>query len=266
MFGSCPIAPTGGWGSQKPPLGVGVNWSHPLSRGLVLFQDLPNRVDFARGRKPTVISCENLNTPLGAATQFTKGDSLYYLADTPELRPDAWTITACVRVTDTIQGFSAWSNFLPAVSFDWWGTTRPIIYLGSGCLRYFSTSAWDLIKNGQYHVVSFAVPGPLTADVLGSEMWIDGTSQSVYSTATTGAPASKGQLRIGGSAVPYSFGGNVLWFALHNRHLQASEIRQFHARPYRMFEAGTPLTGVSRSRRLIDGSLASSTPLLGAVA
>ena len=42
MLNSLLIAPPGGWGLQKPPLGVPIDRSHPLSRGLAagyIFND-----------------------------------------------------------------------------------------------------------------------------------------------------------------------------------------------------------------------------------
>jgi hypothetical protein len=35
MYGPSPILPRGGWGSQKPPLGVPIDLGHPLARGLL---------------------------------------------------------------------------------------------------------------------------------------------------------------------------------------------------------------------------------------
>ena len=34
MFGTCPIAPPGGWGAQKPMCGVQIDRARPLSRWL----------------------------------------------------------------------------------------------------------------------------------------------------------------------------------------------------------------------------------------
>ena len=37
MYGTCPISPPGGWGSQKPPLGAPIGRGAPIARGTAVY-------------------------------------------------------------------------------------------------------------------------------------------------------------------------------------------------------------------------------------
>jgi hypothetical protein len=99
-------------------------------------------------------------------------------------------------------------------------------------------------------------------------MWIDGVRQNTRGVdQTSGGQNEKLQLAVGSlTDNTLAFGGDMLWFALHNRHLRPEEMRAFHAEPYSMFASGGPGVGASPARRLVDSSLASDTPLVGALA
>jgi hypothetical protein len=95
-FAENPIAPPGGWGQQKPPLGVPINWNHPLANGLwnrwVMNEGTGTQLCDAAGRSNGVA----FGSPrwLGDGIQFN-GSSYY---DVGTLNPFAQLVSQGVTL------------------------------------------------------------------------------------------------------------------------------------------------------------------------
>lgn len=276
MCSSFDIAPTGGWGSQKPPLGVELDRGHPLSRGLVSCLALNEgngllATDAVRGVRFDAYGTTSW-TPSPSGQAFVGASGALTSMWTPPAYPNGLTVSLLwKRVSNTehtyfgykrYSGTSGFTFLARKTGYDYW-TAR----VGDGSNQDGVDFGGIPITDGVWQRVTFAL------DCSGANVVVNGYEngrfvQSGTATGATTVGAGDYPLRLGIDALynGYLMDGVLADWFMWDRKLSASEVARHHAEPHGMFTAETPLAGVSRSRQLIDGSPASDAPLLGAVA
>ncbi|MFA6304434.1 MAG: DUF2341 domain-containing protein [Patescibacteria group bacterium] len=116
---------------------------------------------------------------------------------------------------------------LPCIYLDYAGLNRPLIIWNTGNYRYFNTSAYTTLTNNQWHYVVFVITGLGQNDIANSAMYIDGVSQSVYSTTRTNAPLNFSSFTIGNrTGGGQSFDGRIDDLKVYNYVLTPWQIAQ----------------------------------------
>jgi hypothetical protein len=144
------------------------------------------------------------------------------------LLPDAWTLCAWVKCSDTTTPMliSFGGNY-PSIKLQNNTRGKPLIHLGQYNYRYFSTSAWMTLKDGQWHHVAVSVPGKGQTDIGQVVMYVDSTAVIGDAAVATGPQAGKSHVYLGANpSVPVQrFGGAMDEVMLFNRVLEEAEIR-----------------------------------------
>jgi hypothetical protein len=147
------------------------------------------------------------------------------------LLPDAWTLCAWVKCTDTATPMliSFGGNY-PSVKLQNNAKGKPLIHLGQYNYRYFAASAWTTLKDGQWHHVAFTVSGKGQADIEQAKMYLDGAVVEGEAALATGPQTAKSHVYLGANPnttnPPQRFGGAIDDLMLFGRALTESEIRK----------------------------------------
>lgn len=273
MKGNCPIAPPGGWGSQKPPAGVGIDRSHPRAIGLAAC------IAAQEGAGSTTAdSIGNRRYAIGGVGW--RGSALYCdgsnavtitSARAPLLGREEVSVFAWIMLAS--YGTSGTAYIRQIVGDD--NTSGGLN--GSIGLR-IGTAGTDATKALLYGQVVTTAPArdtlagttALSLDrnyMVGytwrrnglKSLWINGqleasgsaTNYAIYNGTPVGA------LRLGddGARGRY-FHGTISSILIYNRSLSALEIKQLYAEQYGMFESSSSFVGASGpARSLIDNTL-----------
>ncbi len=143
--------------------------------------------------------------------------------------PDAWTVCAWVKCADAATPIllSFGGNY-SSIKLQNNANGKPLIHLGKTNYRYFTASAWTLLKDGQWHHVAFSAPGKEQMDIEQAKMYLDGAAVAGDPAVTTGLQNDKSHVYLGAnpSAAAHRFSGTMDDVMLFNRVLSESEIRR----------------------------------------
>ncbi len=165
----------------------------------------------------------------GTALAFNGTTDWIDCGTNPALLPDAWTVCAWVKCTETATPllFSFGGNY-PSIKLQNNSKGKPMIHLGASNYRSFAASAWTTLKDGQWHHVAFSVPGTELMDVNEALMYLDGVPVDGDAPFTTSQQAAKTHSYIGAnpSIAAQRFGGAMDDLMLFDRVLSAEEIQR----------------------------------------
>jgi hypothetical protein len=272
MDGVSCVSPPGGWGAQKPPLGVPIDRSHPLAASLIGFwpfnegsggvvRDLAS--DIAGTVQGGTLSSGDLNCNAGVYAT---------LPPTPLLQPAQLSVAARVSLSSgSITQIGKWifsgpHDDINAFGYDLYLYSMPpsqprvrfnIYESGATSPKYAQTV---ILSRGMHDVVG-------TFDGATVRIYLDGLLQSTTGSASgiayTGSPAKAPQI---GKLDTYSWFGAIQYAAIWSRALNSNEVRLLATQPYCMFAADSPYAADDMARPRIDAALASDTPLLETLA
>lgn len=161
-----------------------------------------------------------------AGLQFTTDDWVE-LDPAPELRSDAWTVCFAAKVTPgKSQPLLGWGSTaqVPAIyAAAPFNQNRPLIWLANTCFRYFEKNSPANTQDGGWHFFVFSCPGNTAADILLSELTVDGQQQATQSSDNSIGGQDKTVVRIGAAGSGQFADAEVAFFSHHNRVLSAAE-------------------------------------------
>jgi hypothetical protein len=254
MFSSCSIAPPFGWGSQKPPAGVGIDRSHPLARELRFFtafnEAAGSRVnDLASGNPGSVENAATTNSWKTRPGWFTF-DGVDDRLDFPSVAdPGTLQQTIAARIVlnaapSSIQ--TVWAANSPYTS----GIGAGLGVINPGRLYFTAPFATTPLQYWSSATLAPGVPYAVVAtwdgveDMSGVALYINGVrslmSDFVDPPEDSYMP-SNGLWSLGNtvdSSCP--FDGSIGWAGWWNRILTPDEIRRLYVEPFCIFENGTP--------------------------
>ena len=260
----CPIAPPGGWGGQKPPSGVGIDFSHPAANNLVgawLFNEGAGQVvrDYSAQRHDAVASgtVSWIAGPLGMGMRLN--GSLGYLT----VVDDGFGSCFASQVSTIIaRTQSSSSTDKPIFSYDFTSHVQPYY---ARHLRTVASQAYAMWNNGStfsslmlWNATPTTRPFWISSVVTSGlqKLRIDNRANTAASTNSDTITYYHQPVWIGKANYPTSSVVDFYDLFVWNRALSQDEITCFTARPYDMFAAGdSPALGVSsRRRRLLCGA------------
>lgn len=272
MLGLSPIAPLRGWGLQKPPLGISINRSHPLSDRLDvcwLFNE-----GAGRGCCDSVSGIRGLftGTPFwqasaaGIGVNFNNSSS----AGTSGIaltgwRPNGPSHTFCFWVNV----FARYGGTLGQFLLDF-STPRMILAIednaGTALMAVFNNGVWrkfDVIPvlNRFFHL-AFVLDSTTSLCRVFCDGRQLGTDTTFASQVIGGTTMLGNRYDVSGATAT---GGVIHSFTHWNRALSGGEILQHYTDPYCMFEAAQPIAAGAPARPLINGSFASHGSIAGAL-
>ena len=272
MLGNCPISPPFGWGAQKPPPGVGIDWSHPLARGLRWFVPFNEGAGLTASDVVSALRGVLTNEPSWTGSRGVAFDGANDRVDfSPIFNPlgKAWTFACRATLTSSQVGY--------LFSINQAGNAAYAMVVAANIQSVGNVYVEAKNAGAAYTAGIFTLNAPASLTVTcdapntsGSNLrfYINGrpVSATIASSGATPAPAA-GNWIVGGRSYDNTRNvpGIIEWTSLWDRVLSPSEVDLHTAQPYCMFESGWPVAGPSGSRPRIDGSLASGTQLLGAV-
>ncbi|MBI1356537.1 MAG: hypothetical protein GC160_19520 [Acidobacteria bacterium] len=161
-----------------------------------------------------------------AGLQFAVDDWVSH-GSAAELRSDAWTISVAAKVTPGVAvplvGWGSVAQFPAVYAAAPFNQNRPLIWLASTCFRYFDKASPSNLQDGGWHFFVFSCPGNAAADILQSELVVDGLSHAATSTDNSTAGQSKTICRLGAAGTTYFANAEVAFFSVHNRVLSGAE-------------------------------------------
>ncbi len=156
----------------------------------------------------------------------------------PHLQTAAFSMTQVIQPDNAHNLMQLFSWTGGTLCSGWFGgvlgsTGRPVLFTNTNNRRNWPAAATTLLVNGDWHVVTFTIPGNVQADINSAELWIDGQKIAVDSTDATGATTARtGSINIGRRiANMQEYKGNIGLTALHNRVLADGEIVDWHGDP-----------------------------------
>lgn len=189
-----------------------------------------NHLDGAAQQKTAALTTAG---KIGKALSFNGTTDWIDCGTNAALVPDAWTVCAWVKCTDTATPilFSFGGNY-PSIKLQNNSKGKPLIHLGQNSYRYFAASAWTTLKDGQWHHVAFSVPGKGQADVNQALMYLDGVAVAGDTPFVNGSQASKRHVYLvaNPTVLTQRFGGTMDDVMLFNRVLSATEINRIKNR------------------------------------
>jgi len=151
------------------------------------------------------------------------------------LRPNAWTICVAIKqtpgTTNPIVGWGG-SSFPALYSAAPFNSNRPLIWLASGCFRYFEAANPVNVQDGEWHFLSFRCPENTAGGISESTLFVDGFEQAVNGTTATENGLTKTTFRLGAAGLTYFAQADVAFLSLHDRVLSETEmeVMRSHAR------------------------------------
>jgi prepilin-type N-terminal cleavage/methylation domain-containing protein len=167
-----------------------------------------------------------------AAGQFNGSNNYVDCGNNVSVLPDAWAVEGWVKVANVSrQTFISFGGYAPAIHLEWGGTGRPLIYMAGSNYRYFSPSAWNTIRDGNWHHVVFALPGNSQTDINDAKMYVDGTMIAPYFTIATAPQNIKNHCYIGAedSGPNYPLNGLIDEVRIYSKALSQAQIQQHYA-------------------------------------
>jgi hypothetical protein len=282
MLGTCPLSPPGGWGSQKPPPGVGIDRTHPLASHLRAawnfaegsgsttqeLLDPRHNATFANGTcwKPSA---------RGVGVYFDGSDdyATFWAKDLQIQNP--FTVHALVNVTGTGNYGSMFANdlYLGVNSGISWRLSvsgrTPHLVMGTGT---GIGSAGTRVLNASSAVAAgwHSLTATIT-DLSTGAIWVDGVSVATWWNGTGVAPifyhaSGTGKFGMYQSDSNYFAGMMLSAVYMWDVVLPPEQIRRLHVEPFCLFESRFPFTVDALARPLRDGFFATSMPPIRAIA
>jgi len=252
------LSPPGGWGLQKPPLGVGVDRGHPLAEGM------QGRWLLNEGSGQTLFDCSGQDrhgstsgqsggfidrvVGLGGSGLLSSGDFMK-IATLPTMTyglPGREGVTVSAVVSRGTQVYSNGYVFFLArntatsvrLSIGVTSGNQVLVYARSANESAQSATSSTVLTAGRVHHIA------AVADLRGNKIriYIDGRLDSetgVSFAQTTFIAWTPNSVNLAGAtgAGSRQFVGTIYDAAIWNRALTGDEIRQFHTEPFGMFEA-----------------------------
>jgi hypothetical protein len=227
---------------QKPPLSSQINWSHPLSRGLVgawLMNEGSGNI-----LQDVTLNNNTLNTTgvWSGGNQQYNGASTYASMLKSLMLGWGYPLTMTVRFSGAAQSDKRIFAFGSSAS------DTPIYAIGTGnpttskCHILIRNDNSDLLVNlDTATTVMDSLPHTVTfVDYLGTTaLYVDGVRDSTNFNYSPSWSMSLNRTAIGAllrAGVGSFFSGNVYFALYHNRALSAQEVAQLYQSPYAMFE------------------------------
>lgn len=153
------------------------------------------------------------------------GSNDYVDIDDTTSKPDAFTVMAWVKTSDTAFGeLIGWQSSGSYPKIDLNGATgRALVYFGNANFRYFDATD-TILEDGNWHHVAFTMPGAAQTDITNCNYYLDGVSQSVNLTFSSGAQTAKNTALIGKNSTSQYFKGQMAEFKMYDDVLTADEI------------------------------------------
>jgi|GEM_PF-2063033 len=161
-----------------------------------------------------------------AGLQFSTDDWVDY--GTPaELRSDAWTVCVAAKITPGVSvpllGWGATAQVPAIYAAAPFNQNRPLIWLANTCFRYFEKNSPVNTQDNGWHFFVFSCPGNGAADILLSELTIDGQQQATNSSDNSVAGQAKTVVRLGAAGTGQFANAEVAFFSHHSRVLSTAE-------------------------------------------
>lgn len=221
------------WDSQ-PQEALGIDWSNPITRGLIDWGTPVEPNGIAGVNSPTVVARRN-----GIAHKGN-GSSSYFSKSVPPL-PIAYEVTMLALVhgasgaaDSRIYAIGSSASATPFVSLQ----ASASVAANAG---FFSRLVGGTAINPSVVGFEDAAPHLLigTAWATGNELWVDGISVGSNNNTTDATAATLDRIAVGAllrtSAGSYNASG-VLLRAAWNRRLSSAEIAGISANPWQLFE------------------------------
>lgn len=239
--------------TTKPPPGTGVNWAHPLARGLVaawIFNEgggLPVAQSCIPVAAPALsvgtLSWENVGGDMGAlfagGTVVNYGDvelvSGQQMSVVMSIRPTNLTQAAGILNKRASAGVNAYSCGFNFVSTNEFCVNLGTVSTGasSGTAYRFSTSGWSTTR---YQQIIWTLDGTLGAAAK-IHFWRNGIEQSpIFMDVDNGSaiPDIANTIEFGvvnsGSTNRYS--GGIAYCYLFNRAFSSKDVQRLYTNPY----------------------------------
>jgi hypothetical protein len=281
MFGPCSIAPVGGWGSQKPPSGVPVDRGHPLAAGLrnfTLFNEGRGvgAFDPVAGLLYVWAGLPNHWTPdySGGAGRFGVSTDDYMTVASDgfgAFNYQTFTLYFDVYIPSIADYVILFSYDCTSHVYPYYAAHLRIVTASSGSAYFGYNDGAGLRSNSFSTVTAGNHRFALTFTSGAQRMWMDGKELSGAGNVAGAITyyhqpvwIGRANFKLGGDIFSQPF--TLRTFGYWNRVLRPDEVCLLHAQPYCMFETGMPPARAMPARPLVDGSLVSDTPLLGAIA
>jgi hypothetical protein len=234
----------GQWSGVKPILGRQIDWSHPLSKGIVAFwlmnEGAGNQVyDLSGNGIDGTFSGSGLVWEPGKFGPSINGDAADYIDCGSPVILKGWTQCSVVSWI-YIPGNSVTAN---DYAFDWWGGGLDIGYFGSNTSEDVT---FVLKDDGQTSYVSryidAFVNNPGWHQMVGT---LDGTTLRTYVDTIIGGVTAVWSGMIETTPTPNMMlcdaVDNIDHVYIYNRALSVSEIQQLYREPFSMFKDDLPV-------------------------
>jgi hypothetical protein len=225
--------------TQKPPLGSLINWSHPLSRGLMgcwlMNEGSGNRISDLSGNGNHGIL---MNGPLwvpgkvGQALSFNGVDDSVNLGNHPSLNlPNAFTIAVWVNQTSLVNwsGIISKSNINYLLLIGQPGTPYLVAQVG-GIEKNTGSGTETILPNNEWHFLVGTFDGTYL------RYYYDGVREGLETATGGNVDTTTADAYISDWDYSNKFNGLIDGVRIYNRALSAKEIRWLYAQPYAMFE------------------------------
>lgn len=235
------------WGSQKPPLGSTINWSHPLSSGLVgcwlMNEGGGNNVN-------DLIKNNNATNTNAVWKSAVKGKCLDFDGTTAALSTGIKNIPYLGAITvvtmfsmDVVQGkiVARWAD-LATDRYNWL-----LQYAATNKVSFYQTTTTGLAKPINYSTTTntFTTGQPVfvtasSAYGVSMQLFMNGVftygqSLAFNSSGVSDQTVATTSVTIGaGEASPFDgyIDGQIYFVYIYNRILTASEVKELYANPY----------------------------------
>jgi len=219
--------------TSKPPMGTPIDWSNPLTQGLVgawafnegggtsAYNLVSGKTNLLNGA--VVYKNSEVSFP-GAAT-----DNI--ILDTTAKVVNFTFITECTRSTDTL-------TYGPQM-------VQEAFTIGTGMFEFNMGNGYGAAEDiDKPRIAVISGGGSVTGFLNGKQMAtcnpfplaaVNG-NYDTYAGVVTGATPSDQVFRIGTANATYALKGSIKWFLLYNRALSPSEIASLSANPWQIYE------------------------------
>lgn len=168
------------------------------------------------------------NDPVWSAAglQFATDDWVDYGTEA-DLRSDAWTVCVAAKITPGVSvpllGWGATAQVPAIYAAAPFNQNRPLIWLANTCFRYFEKNSPVNTQDAGWHFFVFSCPGNTSADILLSELTVDGQQQAANSSDNSVDGQAKTTVRLGAAGTGQFANAEMAFFSYHNRVLSVAE-------------------------------------------
>ncbi|MEN6450366.1 MAG: LamG-like jellyroll fold domain-containing protein [Thermoguttaceae bacterium] len=266
------IAPPEGWGSQKPSAGTPIDCGHCLARSLEWFLPLSDgsgtlcQDASGRGRPGAFVDGVRWATTSSGIVAATTLSTNYIRG--PAINVGSG-LSCCARVFQSQRSSGdagVISKFYLGGKYSWRLTIGPdgrlMAYLSATGGSGYSASSSYFLPLSTWTTLGLAWNASGAA-----KLYVNGKAVWSSTSAPTSLYASSQPIWLAMNydlLAAYAFAGYFDFAAVWSRTLGDAEFAQIADRPFHLFSHFDPQAGDGLGRRLVDGSLASHSPILGA--